>query len=59
VLSNTDNSPKSPLASDYAIAAWSKYTIDETFDNKKIIEKIERRFSSIIPMAKIDLIILM
>lgn len=46
------------VSNDFSLAVWSKYKVDQSLDSKKIIEKIERRFSSIIPMIKIDLIML-
>lgn len=58
VIADTDNHLKMEISKDFSLAVWSKYKLDQDLDNKKIIEKIERRFSSIIPIIKIDLIML-
>ena len=46
------------VSNNFNVCVWSKYKIDEEIESKKIIEKIERRFSNIIPMIKIDLIMI-
>ncbi|KAL4493592.1 hypothetical protein ABPG72_004085 [Tetrahymena utriculariae] len=58
IIADTENFLKMVVSNDFTLAVWSKYKIDDSVDNKKIIEKIERRFSSIIPMIKIDLIMI-
>jgi len=44
---------------EYNIVIWSKFKVDSTLEAKKIIEKFERRFSSILPTLKLDLIMLL
>lgn len=40
------------------LIVWSKLKIDQDLDNIKILEKFERRFSSLIPLPKMDLLLL-
>lgn len=41
---------------DFNIVVWTKYKLDEELENKAVIEKIERRFSTLLPMIKLDFI---
>ncbi len=47
---------KVDVSKDFGIVVWTKFKLDDTLDTKKIIEKLERRFNSIIPLIKIDFI---
>lgn len=58
VISNTKNQLKLNLSEEIKLCLWSKLKIDQTRDQKQIIEYIERRFGPMIPMIKIDFIVL-
>ena len=42
---------------DFRICTWTKFKVDQNVDYKKVIEIIERRLSTILPMIKIDFIV--
>jgi len=44
---------------EFNFAIWSKFRVGGDLESKKIIEKFERRFSSILPTTKLDLILLL
>jgi len=46
------------LNKSYNLLIWSKFRIDSELEFKKLMEKFERRFSSILPMINLDMIII-
>eukprot|EP01016_Furgasonia_blochmanni_P025115 TRINITY_DN2707_c0_g1_i28.p1 TRINITY_DN2707_c0_g1~~TRINITY_DN2707_c0_g1_i28.p1 ORF type:complete len:132 (-),score=50.59 TRINITY_DN2707_c0_g1_i28:262-657(-) len=58
IISGTGDWLANELSKPFHIILWSKYKIDEELETKKIIEKFERRFSSILPVPKLDLLLL-
>ena len=42
---------------DFKIAIWSKYKVDDGLDKNKMKDQIERRFSILLDLSKIDMII--
>ncbi|KRX01797.1 hypothetical protein PPERSA_00507 [Pseudocohnilembus persalinus] len=58
IIANTDNQFVHNVSENFNICVWTKYKLDEIMENKSIIEKIERRFSSLLPLIKLDFIML-
>lgn len=48
-----------PIKEDFNIAAWTKFRVNDNPTNDKIvIEQVEKRFDSVLPLIKFDYIML-
>ena len=58
LFAGTTSKGKHKISSRFQMILWSKFKIDQELDNKNIIEKFERRFSTVLPVNKIDLVMI-
>lgn len=46
------------VSQDFNVAIWTKHRVAEEMDNKQVIEKLQKRFDSVVPMIKVDFLFL-